>query len=180
MKYVLALLAAMPTVAQAQDQYWDYKDWTVRVETVDTGEDLRVFCSAYTGGDGQPTLRIDVSNGDAMPPDFYPAPVLHESAPRGYATMMQDGQRVLFEFDLDTLTEGFVQAFYDEDGIMQAQAYVISSENQWLLQNMRHGDQMWITLDGDVVYGASLSGFTAAYGKIAEQCGFTTDGVIDN
>lgn len=179
MKSFLAALAILPSVAQAETQYWDYGAWTVMVETVDTGEDLRVFCTAFTGGDGAPSLRIDVSNGDAMPPDFYPAPVLHESAPRGHATMMQDGDRVLFEFDREGVTEGFVQAFHDEDGIMQAQAFAHTADNLWLLQTMRHADQMWTTRDGEVIYGASLAGFTASYGTIAEQCGFSTIGVIE-
>ncbi|MDO6591099.1 hypothetical protein DS901_15675 [Loktanella sp. D2R18] len=179
MRWVIAALAMLPTQTVADTQYWNYGDWSVRVETVDTGEDLRVFCAASTGGDGLPALRIEVSNGDALPPHYYPAPVLHEFAPRGHTTMMQDGQRVLFEFDLDTVSEGFVQAGLDEDGIMQARASVHGGDNLWLLQNMRHAEMLWIKLDDEVVYGASLAGFTASYGKIAEQCGFSTIGVID-
>ncbi|MCG3268807.1 hypothetical protein [Yoonia sp. I 8.24] len=179
MRGLFAALVFLPVSAFADTQYWDYGAWTVRVERVDTGEDLRIFCTASTGGDGLPALRIAVSNGDALPPYVYPAPILHESAPRGYTTMMQDGQRVQFEFDRDGVTEGFVQSFYDEDGILQAQAAAHADDSLWLLQTMRHADQMWITRGGEVIYGASLAGFTASYGKIAEQCGFPTVGVIE-
>ena len=179
MKSLIAMLAMFPATAQAFTQYYEYGDRRVTIDSIKTGEDFRVLCTATTGGNGQPSLRISVSNGDVLPPDFYPAPVLHESAPRGHATMMQDGDRVLFEFDREGVTEGFVQAFHDEDGIMQAQAFAHTADNLWLLQTMRHADQMWTTRNGEVIYGASLAGFTASYGKIAEQCGFSTIGVIE-
>ncbi|MGC3937726.1 hypothetical protein ACOTTU_07960 [Roseobacter sp. EG26] len=167
------------TDAAADYQYWDYKDWTVAVERVDTGEDLRITCTASTGGDGDPSLAITLSNGDAAPPYFYPGPELLERAPRGYTTMMTDGARVMFEFDVDWRTEGFVTAGYDAEGFAQAIARAHQNDSLGLLQTMRRAGMLWITLDGEVVYAASLSGFTAAYGKMAEQCGFPTVGVID-
>lgn len=179
MKFLLVMLAMFPVTAQAFTQYYEYGDWRVTIDSIKTGEDFRVLCTATTGGNGQPSLRISVSNGDVLPPDFYPAPVLHEYAPRGHATMMQDGQRVLFEFDPDTVAEGFVQAFQDEDGIMQAQAFTHTDDNLWLLQNMRQRDRLWITRDDDVIARVSLTGFTASYGEIAAQCGFSTVGVIE-
>ncbi|WP_106745083.1 hypothetical protein [Yoonia maritima] len=179
MKFAFAVLTLLPVAAYADIEYWDYNDWRVIIETVDTGEDTRVFCTALTGGDGMPSLRIDVSNGDALPPAYYPAPTLYETAPRGYETLMKDGQRVLFEFDPDNITEGFVTAGFDDDGIRFAYAQAHQDDSLWLLQSMRQAAQLWITLDGEVVYGASLAGFTASYGKIAEQCGFSTVGVIN-
>ena len=179
MKYAIAFAFLLPAVAHADTQYWDYKDWRVIVDTVDTGEDLRVTCLALTGGDGLPSLRLEVSNGDALPPYYYPAPTLYESAPRGHDTLMQDGQRVLFTFDTGEVTEGLVSAGFDQDGIKIAESRANDDDSLWLLQSMRQAEKLWVTRDGDVVYGASLAGFTAAYGKIAEQCGFPTDGVID-
>ncbi|MFQ1702855.1 hypothetical protein ACJ5NV_19935 [Loktanella agnita] len=179
MKYALAFLALLPAAASGETQYWDYKDWRIIVDTVDTGEDLRVTCRAMTGGDGLRSLAIEVSNGDTLPPDHYPAPVLHESAPRGYDTVMQDGQRVLFQFSLDDLTEGFVTAGLNDEGIKVATARAHEGDSLWMLQTMRTGDMLSVTLEGELVYRASLSGFTAAYGKIAEQCGFPTTGVIE-
>ena len=167
----------------AQTQYWDYADWTVAVRSVDTGQDLRITCTAWTGGDGDPRLVVEVSTGDALPPDHYPQPVLHETAPRGHRTMLTDGAWVMFEVDelveadLYWQAQGEAQAWY-EDGIPTAVARPFG-EARDLLAVMRRSGRLWVTLDGEVVYAASLSGFTAAYGKMAEQCGFPTVGVID-
>lgn len=174
--FLTALLAG--SAAQADTQYWDYKDWRVMVETVDTGEDLRITCTALTGGDGDPTLSVILSNGDAGPPDFYPQPTLSEHAIRGYNSMMQDGARVLFEADTGWLTEGFVNGGINEDGFAEAFAQANQGDSLEMLQTMRKAGKLFVTLDGEVVYAASLSGFTASYGKIAEQCGFSTEGVL--
>lgn len=180
MPKLIALLAlCVPSFVMAETAYWDYRDWRVIVESFDTSEDFRVNCTAMTGGDGDPSLRIDVSNGDALPPDYYPQPMLHEGAPRGYSTVMTDGQRVLFTFDDAELTEGFVSAGTDADGFAWAEARAHQGDSLWLLQQMRATNTLWVTLDGETIYEASLDGFTAAYGKIAEQCGFSTAGVID-
>lgn len=178
-KPVCALMLLCASPVQADAQYWDYGDWTVFVERFDTGEDFRVICTASTGGDGDPVLSITLSNGDAAPPYHYPQPSLHERAPRGHTTLMQDGARVLFEFDLDWRTEGFVTAGYDAQGFAQAVARAHQDDSLGILQTMRRAGTMWVTLEGEVVYAASLSGFTAAYGKMAEQCSFPTTGVID-
>ena len=178
MRFFWTLIVLVPQAAHAEMQYWDYKDWRVIVETVDTGEDLRVTCTALTGGDGMPSLRVEVSNGDVLPPYYHPVPTLHESAPRRYDTLLQDGDRVLFEFDLENQTEGFVTAGFDVDGIKVATARPHDGDSLWLLQTMRNSDTLWITRDGEIAYEASLSGFTAAYGKIAEQCEFSAEDVI--
>lgn len=183
---VLAGLSVTGAAAQsgAKYQYWDFKDWRVMVESFDTGEDFRVICSAWTGGDGDPSFGLSVSNGDALPPGHYPAPELRESAPRGYATMLRDGAWVLFEADVlvepDTpwRTDANARVWHDDEGIQQATVSPNGSGLE-MLQVMRKAGTMWVTMDGEVVYGASLSGFTAAYGKIAEQCGFPTTGVIN-
>lgn len=163
----------------ADTQYWDYKDWHVAVETIDTGQDLRVTCTGWTGGDGLPSLRLSLSNGDAGPPTFYPQPTFYETAPRHYPTRLQDGQRVMFEFDADWRTEGFVDAGLTDEGIAYAQARAHQIDSLGLLQVMRQAGTLWITHEGEIAGAFSLSGFTAAYGKMAEECGFSTVHVIN-
>lgn len=180
MKYFLTVLTLFgATTAQADSQFWNYKDWNVVVETVDTGEDIRVTCRAFTGGDGDPTLDITVSNGDALPPYYYPAPTLIEQAPRGYSTGRQQNQMVTFSSDDGWAVQGSIEVALSAEGFEIATSYAPVPEAQQMLQAMRRAGNIVITSNDVSIYIASLNGFTAAYGKIAEQCGFPTTGVID-
>jgi hypothetical protein len=175
--FSLALLAA-PS-AHAAEQYFDYKDWTVRVEAVDTGEDLRITCSMWTGGDGDPTVGFTLANGDALPPDVFPGVQLTERAIRGHATVLQNEEKVTFVFDDGDSAQASVYADFDEDGFAFAQTSFPFEDNQRVLQAMQRNGQIDITGPGGLVYTASLSGFTASYRKVAEQCGFPVDGVVN-
>ncbi len=160
-------------------EYFDYRDWSTIVETVDGEQDLRITCTIKTGGDGDPTMQATISNGDAGPPHFFPSVSLEEGAPRGYATQMKDGQPVTFVFDDGAAFPGVVMGGFNEEGFAFASAQVAQQSNQAVLQGMRRARALVVLAGGNVVYRASLSGFTAAYGKMAEQCGFTTAGVIN-
>ncbi|MCK7615256.1 hypothetical protein [Roseibium sediminicola] len=175
--FSLALMTAAS--AHAAEQYFDYKDWTVRVEAVDTGEDLRITCSMWTGGDGDPTVGFTVSNGDALPPDYFPGVQLMERAIRGHATVLKNDEKVTFVFDDGDSAPATVYADFDEDGFAFAQTSFAFEDNQRVLQAMQRNGQIDITGPGGLVYTASLSGFTASYRKVAEQCGFPVDGVVD-
>ncbi|ASP35196.1 hypothetical protein [Labrenzia sp. VG12] len=167
------------TGAQAKDQYYDYKDWTVLVVTVDTGEDLRITCSMWTGGDGEPTVGFTISNGDALPPDVFPNVQLNERAIRGHATVLKNGETVNFIFDDGDSATATVHADFDQEGFAYAQTDFPFEDNQRVLQAMQRNGQIDIVGPSGLVYSASLSGFTASYRKVAEQCGFPVSGVID-
>ncbi|GAB2186411.1 hypothetical protein [Roseibium sp. LAB1] len=173
----LGLLAA--STAQAEQQYFSYKDWNVQIEAVDTGEDLRITCSMWTGGDGLPTVGFSISNGDALPPDMFPGVQLTERAIRGHATVLQNEQKVNFVFDDGDSAQATVYADFDEDGFAFAQTDFPFEDNQRVLQAMQRNGQIDIVGLGGPVYTASLSGFTASYRKVAEGCGFPVTGVVD-
>ncbi|WP_428645673.1 hypothetical protein [Roseibium sp.] len=176
---VLGLVASATSTAEAAEQFFTYKDWNVQVETVDTGEDLRVTCSMWTGGDGDPTVGFSVSNGDALPPDFFPGVQLTERAIRGQATVLQNGQTVNFVFDDGDSATATVTADFDEDGFAFALTDFPFEHNQRVLQAMQRNGQIEIIGPGGLVYTASLNGFTASYRKVAEQCGFPAEGVVN-
>lgn len=164
------------TAASAEDRYWSYGDWNVHVEGVDTGEDWRVTCTAWTGGDGDPSLRLSISNGDAGPPSDYPQVTLQESAPRGYDTQMQNGQAVTLIVDQSIDYYALVDGYFDEDGFLRADATVRWQDAPYVLIGMKSGSQMDVRLLSPVqastrIYLASLKGFTAAYGKMMDSCG---------
>jgi hypothetical protein len=170
-------LVSLP--ASASSEYFTYKDWMVLVETLDTGEDLRTTCHMWTGGDGDPTVRIEVSDGDALPPHVYPGVSVMERAFRGQATVLNDGETLNFVFDDGDSAQATVTAGFDPDGYAFAQSHLAEAEKRRVLQAMRANGTIDIVGANGTFYSASLSGFTAAYIKLAEQCGFTTEGVID-
>ena len=166
--------------AAANEQYWTYGDWNVHVEGVDTGEDWRVTCTAWTGGDGDPRVQLEITNGDAGPPGYYPAVSIYESAPRGHNTKMQNGQAVTLIIDQSIDYYALVNGYFDEDGILQVDATVRWQDAPYVLLGMKSGSQMDVRLLSPVqasmrVYLASLKGFTAAYGKMMDSCGHSIE-----
>lgn len=170
----LALLAG-PLAAQS---FWEYGSWRVWVEDVDTGEDIRRNCTALTGGDGMPSASVQFSNGDAGPPLFFPSVIVTESALRGYDTVLQDGQDVYIWFDDEQTMDSTVYAFRDDEGFARAEIAFDDPLSQWVLQSMRANGQMDVMVAGKVFMTAYLDGFTAAYLKAAEECGFDGAGVV--
>lgn len=168
----LLALTSLPLQAGAAD-YWEYKDWRVWSEQIDTGEDLRRTCAASTGGDGDPVLRLEVSDGDVGPPDFYPYPVISETAPRHYTTQMQDGQVIQFRVDTGTIFSGAAFVTLTNEGLAYAEAAINLPNNRPVLKAMKKGSSMVIEAGGRTIFHASLAGFTAAYGKMMDVCGFS-------
>lgn len=173
------LACCLANTAGAAEQYFSFKDWNVLVETVDTGEDLRVTCSMWTGGDGEPTVGFSLSNGDALPPDIFPGVQLMERAVRGHRTVLKNGHSVNFVFDDGDSARASVYADLDQDGFAFAETSFPFEDNQRVLQAMQRNGLIDIVGPEGLVYSASLSGFTASYRKVAEQCGFPVDGVIN-
>jgi hypothetical protein len=177
---VLAAVAcASSALAQNDEQFFAFQDWHVRSDSVDTGEDLRTLCRMWTGGDGMPTLAVEISDGDALPPDFYPGASVEETAVRGYSTVLQDGETVTFVFDTGERIPALVRAGISDEGFAIASSEFAEPDKLRALKAMRASGGIDILASSGVFYHASLSGFTAAYGKLAEQCGFTTVGVVD-
>lgn len=155
-----------------------YKDWRAIVMQVEGGEETWRECSAMTGGDGEPVLEVTARQYDAGPPYSYPRVQIFEQAPRHYNTLMQEGGRVDFVFDDGDGYSGI--AFNDvvEDVFQAANASPSDEDMLFVLQGMRRAGQLDVSYEGQLLLQASLSGFTAAYGKIAEACEFSTMGVI--
>ncbi len=175
---VYAAAPAPEELPEPKTDYYDYRDWTTIVETLETTEDTRITCTAKTGGDGSPTLYVTLSNGDGGPPYYYPPLSLREGAARGYRTQMQDGDPVNFVFDDGAAFPGAVSGGFDEEGFAYAIAEIAPAFSLPALQGMRRAKSLLVVSGGKVVSQLSLNGFTAAYGKMAEACSFSTVGVI--
>ncbi|MFY0309730.1 hypothetical protein ACFMBG_07510 [Leisingera sp. D0M16] len=169
--FCLAVAAASPAWAE----YWNYKDWHVTVEAHVTEQDSYLTCRAWTGGDGDPVLALDVFSGDAGPPAFYPMAQVQEYAPRHYPTLMQQGGTVDFIFDFDrtfSIAAG-INSWINEEGLAEAESVLRFQDHLVMLQAMKQGSWVEIWAGNDMFYEASLSGFTAAYGKMMDECGFS-------
>lgn len=168
-----------PAPPPIESGFWEYGSWRVFAETIDTGEDLRRTCTALTGGDGEPSLSIEISNGDGGPPDFFPSVSISEHAIRGYPTVMQDGQAVYIRFDDEDSMDAVVTGYFDEEGFAHAFFRFDHPDSQWVLRAMRKNHQLDAVVGGHVFYSFFLDGFTAAYVKAMDECGFSGAGVVD-
>lgn len=174
-------VAAQPMLASAGRIVEDhaYKDWRAIVLESEGGEETWRDCIAMTGGDGLPVLEVVARQYDAGPPYSFPLVQIREQAPRHYSTLLQEGGRVDFVFDDGDSYSG--TAFNDvvEDVFQSGTASPPVEDMLYVLQGMRRAGQLDVSFEGQLLLEASLSGFTAAYGKIAEACEFSTMGVID-
>ncbi|MEY8099891.1 hypothetical protein AB9F29_21290, partial [Falsihalocynthiibacter sp. S25ZX9] len=174
---IVGLLALLASPSWA-DGFWEYGSWRVIVQEVDTGEDIRRTCSAVTGGDGPPSVVVSVSNGDVGPPDFFPTVLVRETAPRGFKTVMQNGQAAYIRFDDEDVMDGMVYASLDDEGFAFAEIAFDHPLSQWVLRAMRKNGQFDVVVEGKVFMYAYMDGFTASYLKMAEECGFDGEGVV--
>jgi hypothetical protein len=180
-RFTLTLaVATLPalTALPASAQFWEYGAWRVYVETRETSEHTSRTCSAITGGDGYPSLSLTVNELDAGPPADYPAPTLHENAPRGQSTQIQNGQAVAFVIDKQAAFYGIANGYLDSDGFAQAQVGPRWQDTVNMLLWMQAGQSIDIRTvqpyaAGTPVLQVSLAGFTAVYGKMMDECGFS-------
>lgn len=173
-------MALAPLWASASLQTWRYGDWSVHVEAYDTGEDLRVTCTARTGGDGAPVIWLSISNGDAGPPEVFPQVTITERAPRPYPTLLQNGAPVALEIPGVSPFYALAEAGLDQDGIALAQAQSRWQDALAVLKAMQAGQRLQISalsaaLPPQPLTSASLAGFTAAYGKMMDSCGHSLE-----
>ncbi len=173
-------MACLPYASAQATEYWAYGDWQVYVEAFDTGEDVQVTCTAYTGGDGDPTVKLTTSSGDAGPPEIYPQVVVSEQAFRGYNTQMQNGQAVALIIDQTLEYYALVDGYFNSEGFVQADAHMRWQDAAYILLGMKSGSHLDVRLvsptqASERVYLASLNGFTAAYGKMMDSCGHSVE-----
>jgi hypothetical protein len=173
----LATLPAL-TALPASAQFWEYGAWRVHVDTQETTEHTSRTCIAVTGGDGSPSLSLKVHDLDAGPPTDYPAPTVQEHAIRGHSTQIQNGQAVAFVFDNQAAFYGIADGYRDAEGFAHAEVAPRWQDTVNMLLWMKAGQSIDIRTvqpyaAGTPVLQVSLAGFTAAYGKMMDECGFS-------
>lgn len=174
----ILLLAAAPAVA-SEDAYWEFGDWSVAVTQSFGEEHAYTECRAWTGGDGDPTLSViaGLIDGEVHEP---PHVEVVERAMRGQPTAMVDGSTTAFLFDDGTLFPAAMYTGESEDGPMYRIGHIFVDQDlvTSVLRAMRHGALVHVGISPEWTQTFSLAGFTASFGKIAEQCGFDPSAVI--
>ncbi len=173
------LAACLSGALAAEEGFWEYDSWRVYTYDEDLGEDIFRHCIATTGGDGLPSANVEFFSGDAGPPHNFPSVVIEEYAPRGYDTQMQEGMSGYIIFDNYETAVAIPDVFYDPDGYKKAMVSYNQPYSQWVLQRMRRNARLDLVMNGRPVTAVHLNGFTAAYLKAAEECGFDGTGVVD-
>lgn len=171
---ILGLFVASDSLAEG---FWSYKDWIATAGPGGNGPSIT--CMARGGQEGWPYIQVDTSNADSRPPDVYPRVFYSEIGMRGIAPEMTNGAPIRFVLDTGQSFTAYASIGVDAYAIPSAVAVLDHADRQPMLKAMRQGSHVDVMEDGKRLMRISLSGFTAAYGKIAEQCGFPTVGVID-
>lgn len=166
--------------AKAAEQQWTFGDWQVMVSKVDTGEDLRITCTIQTVGNEIGTaraLKVSLSNGDALPPDYFPGIVLEEVA--GKPAGLQAGDNVVVEFDKGGSFMGVADVSTNEAGQPVMAVWIDDGGKPGIMKAMRASNHALFRVNNVTAQVSSLKGFTASYLKMSEQCGFPASGVVD-
>lgn len=164
----LVLPIALAASAHAATQKETSRDWTAGLAEVNTGEDVRKTCSAWTtakdtaGKDW--TLKLAIGNGDVLPPDAYPQ--LSIAAAGG----LPKGENQSASFDFGNRK---IEAKASADG-KTAMVDNAKEKSLALLKALAAGDKLAVTLAGKPTASFSLAGFTASYRKLGQWCGFPT------
>lgn len=166
-------------VAHAPTKFFQYRGWHVMIQDASNTEHDLTVCSAYTGMEGTTGITVSTEMRDGEGPMELPAIIVGETpAPEAGGPVVQDAT-VYVSFD-DGRGIGIAGGrWIDENGELQAGAlFYDDAQLLPLLRAMRKGREIYVSSDRQMVSKHSLIGFTAAYGKIAEECRFSAANVI--
>lgn len=151
--------------------------WTTIIDTLDTGQDTRKTCAASTaffdGNGNAGTLTLSISNGDALPPNAYPAIMItvdNKDLPTGKniaATFGDPGVKVSATVSSIDAVNGRPSWTID-DQVKTSLA---------LLRAMRKVTSLDVVFGKQTVVSIPMDGFTKAYRNLGTSCGFPTKDV---
>ncbi|RWD93341.1 hypothetical protein [Mesorhizobium sp.] len=151
--------------------------WTTIIDTLDTGQDARKTCAASTafvdGNGSAGSLTLSISNGDALPPDAYPAIMItvdNKDLPTGKsiaATFGDPGIKVS-------------AAVSSTDAVNGRPSWMVDNQVKTslaLLRAMRKVTSLDVVFGKQTVASIPMDGFTKAYRNLGTSCGFATKDV---
>jgi hypothetical protein len=164
-------------VAQDAPKTDTFGRWSVIVDDINTGQDVRKTCVASTAfrnaiGDSG-TLTLAISNGDALPPVAYPAMTIaidNKDLPTGKniaASFGDSGGKVAVTIDSSAAVNGRLGWTVNN----QAKTSLA------LLRTMRRAKAVEVAFAKQPVATISMDGFIKAYRSLGVSCGFPTTDV---
>ncbi|CDX11180.1 conserved exported hypothetical protein [Mesorhizobium sp. ORS 3324] len=179
----LAAFSAPGAVAQEQTQPASdlpatatFGRWTTIIDTLDTGQDAHKTCAASTafvdGNGNAGTLTLSISNGDALPPDAYPA-VMITVANKDLPT----GKNIAASFGDPGVK---VSATVSSSGVNGRPSWMVDNQAKTslaLLRAMRKVTSLDVTFGKQSVASIPMDGFVKAYRNLGTSCGFATKDV---
>ncbi|MEH6445301.1 MAG: hypothetical protein V7784_15510 [Oceanospirillaceae bacterium] len=176
--------ASLSRPNKAKDIRQVFQDWQVSVETYDTEDgDWVTNCAMRSGGEGKDSIQLHTSLGDAHPPEYPLTVMFKEATARGYATRLKENDRVKWVIDSrynrDHFNSSDTFAGFDEDGIPFAENNINGDKD--FLYALAHGYEMNLSYGNASknLHTGSLLGFAAAYGKMAQWCGFSANSALN-
>ncbi|PDQ20665.1 hypothetical protein CN311_13060 [Mesorhizobium sanjuanii] len=173
----LSSVASAQTTTPATPKMETFGKWSTLVDEIDTGEDIRKTCAASTafvdGKGSAGTLTLSISNGDALPPDAYPAIMItvdNRDLPTGKniaATFGDPGVKVS-------------ATIYSTDAVNGRPSWVVDNQAKTslaLLRAMRKATSLDVVFGKQAVASIPMDGFTKAYRNLGTSCGFPTKDV---
>ncbi|WP_068312335.1 hypothetical protein [Polycladidibacter hongkongensis] len=145
---------------------FQYRRWRVALLDEDTGEDIRRTCTAWTGKKGEPRLSISMSNGDVGPPHVYP-----QLKVSGNKILRKAQQGASYTLKIDA-NMPFLAVGNKENPAVTLPSN--TPQTSGILAQMQAGYNLKVYADGTLMRRFSLLGFTKAYNKVMQGCGFST------
>ncbi|TIN98105.1 MAG: hypothetical protein E5Y06_03350 [Mesorhizobium sp.] len=151
--------------------------WTTMVDTLDTGQDARKTCAASTAffdaGGNSGTLTLSISNGDALPPDAYPAVMITIDN-----RSLQTGKKIAAIFGDPGVKVS--TTVYSNDAVNGRPTWTVDNQPKTslaLLRAMRQATSLDVTFGKQAIASIPMDGFTKAYRSLGVSCGFPTKDV---
>lgn len=174
MRRIMVAAAALVLASGSAAADWSaFGDWNTFGDTRDTGEDVRMTCTAWTGGDGNPSLEFVVTDGDAGPPASYPLITYVETGYRGIEPRIRESQALTLTIDGGPVFKmrGYIDMM--DPGIYTGKAAPDRRQAEAAWNAVRQGSIATVSdaQSGETWERFSLAGSYAASLRMLDTCG---------
>jgi len=161
-----------------------FSDWQASAHKFLTdGEDWVTHCAIHTGGNGTDSIMIYATSNDGLPPHAPLTVVYSEAVSHSASARLQPDDDVHWFVNSGSNKDRFssrnTKTGYNQDGTSYAVNKVMAFEDT--LYKFTQGNEVILRASNrnKSLHTASLKGFMDAYSKMAQWCGFSAEGVLN-